>query len=65
MFRFGLEIAASKVWTVKVMAWYGLQKLKGKKLHTVDGDPNQLGGSANLIEWQFSFSLTSLLKGTF
>ncbi len=42
--KYGLFKNAEKVWSMKVRAWYWLQKIKGKTLHDIHGDPDQLGG---------------------
>eukprot|EP01087_Luapelamoeba_hula_P018144 TRINITY_DN5813_c0_g1_i1.p1 TRINITY_DN5813_c0_g1~~TRINITY_DN5813_c0_g1_i1.p1 ORF type:complete len:168 (+),score=20.07 TRINITY_DN5813_c0_g1_i1:249-752(+) len=42
--KFGLGCDGDSVWSVKVLAWYAWQKLRGKTLHPADGDPTQLGG---------------------
>jgi len=42
--RYNLTSSAKAVWTPKVLLWYGLQWMKGTKLHPPDGDTSQLGG---------------------
>jgi len=41
---FGLRSDEQAVWSLSVRFWYLVQKLRGKHLYQIDGDPNQLGG---------------------
>ncbi len=47
--NYGLFKNAENVWSLKVRAWYWLQRLKGKTLHQIHGDPDQLGGELKSI----------------
>lgn len=45
--QYGLSKNAQKVWSLKVRSWYWIQRIKGKTLHEIHGDPDQLGGNVN------------------
>jgi len=41
---YGMYSNEKEVWSLKVRFWYLIQKLRGKTLYEINGDPNQLGG---------------------